>query len=607
MANPMTLVEAPARKPRPNTSLQVLPVIDVSTSNYLNYQFVPDPCAFPNPLPQDCWITMGPVAGTTKRFGDAGDELATDNFGAYQGVECWLAGGLDTFSGVAERVLRAGEYRVVDGALAGLLEVSAESGGTAATSMAQAIGLLEQVLAVEVPAQGYIYLSPLAATLAAAERLLVLGLDGSLTTNLGTPIVILTEPMMVENAYASGPTTIWRGPIVSSQAPEPTMNTGRALAERLYSIAIECGVWKVDLAALPSQPPTTLTLNLTPDNGTFTAGDQITIAVEANEDSTVPVTLSYRHDGGVWTTLGVMSETGPLEFEQLWDTTNYPAGDYEFRAASRNVSSDIGTYTLLAYTPPGLLLTTVPANEVVVGNAVTAHVVADADPAGPVQLYTRRNADTPILVGPMTELTPTTFELAADTTGLTPGDIYVLYAETSSPGGVQTRTPMTQVEILPAPPAPDDGVLTGPATVAAGDVATIAVTYQEGNGGEAPVRWVAKNGGTFFEILTPAFTYYTGAWNVSQGTLGPPDDIIVAEGDTLTIQARLSDGRVSNDLVIAVGPPIVADPNMGWTKDELIQFAADHNPPISIPSGWTKQQILDAILLALAHDDDEEP
>lgn len=248
---PSTYVTAPARTPRPNTSLQVLPVVDLTSSHHMTVTFIPDPCAFPNPLPQDCWVTIGPAAGSLKNFGDTGDAVMSSNFGAYQGVECWLSGGMDTFSGVAERVLRAGEYRVVDGALAALLATAAagNSAGTA-TTVAQAVGLLEEVLGSDIPAQGYIYLSPLAATMAAAAGVLAPpGLSGELHTYLGTPVVILTEPSMALTAYASGPTTIFRGPVVPSEAPEPLQNTGRALAERLYSIAIECDVYKVTVPA----------------------------------------------------------------------------------------------------------------------------------------------------------------------------------------------------------------------------------------------------------------------------------------------------------------------------------------------------------------------
>lgn len=40
----------------------------------------------------------------------------------------------------------------------------------------------------------------------------------------------------------------------------------------------------------------------------------------------------------------------------------------------------------------------------------------------------------------------------------------------------------------------------------------------------------------------------------------------------------------------------VGTPTMGWTKAELIQFAEDHDPPITVPTSGTKAEILAAIL-----------
>jgi hypothetical protein len=50
--------------------------------------------------------------------------------------------------------------------------------------------------------------------------------------------------------------------------------------------------------------------------------------------------------------------------------------------------------------------------------------------------------------------------------------------------------------------------------------------------------------------------------------------------------------------------PAAADPNEGWTIGELRQFAADHNPPIPIPSSANKKAEILAIILAYlnAHD-----
>lgn len=333
MATPTTYVPAPPRTPRPNTSLHVLPVIDGVPGPHLSVQFIPDPCAFPNPLPQDCWVTMGPPKGTAKSFGDAGDGVASDTFGAYQGVECWLSGGLAEFSGVAERVLRNGEYRIVDGALAALLS-SITTGGTAAGSAEELIGLLEAWLAAQVPAQGYIFLSPLAATYVAGAQLLVRNIDGTLETYLGTPVVIISEPSMATIAYASGPVTIWRGPIVSSEAPEPMSNTGRALAERLYSIAIECDAvrisWNPILVPGTQDPepgtPLTMVLGSIPSSP-IPDGTDVTAVVQTNQPITDPIHIWYSLNGGADTHAGEATQVDTLEFVFNADESITVTGD----------------------------------------------------------------------------------------------------------------------------------------------------------------------------------------------------------------------------------------------------------------------------------------
>jgi hypothetical protein len=55
------------------------------------------------------------------------------------------------------------------------------------------------------------------------------------------------------------------------------------------------------------------------------------------------------------------------------------------------------------------------------------------------------------------------------------------------------------------------------------------------------------------------------------------------------------------------GVPVLDETELsGWTKAELTQFAEDHEPPIPIPSGSTKPQIIALILAALADEESEE-
>lgn len=454
MTIPLTYVDAPDREPRPNTSLDVLPISDVPASHFVGYTYVADPCAFPNPLPKDCYIQIGPATtavsevqratitgvptggtftltysgstttaiaynataatvqaalealdninpgdvvvgggpgpatpytftfggalasadlpqmtatgsftgGTTpaiaittttagvspKTFGGVGNETVTQVFGAYQGIECQLNGGVDNFRELAQRVLENGEYRVVDGALTATLLASATATSPAtATTITSAIGILELYLATQVPGQGYIFLTPLATTYAAANNLLVRNLDGSLETYLGTPVVVLSEPSMVNVAYASGPVHIWRGPIVVNDAPNLTVNKARAIAERLYSLVVECGAWKVAFTPGPTADPTgggepalALTIGTEPASP-IPDGTDTTITVHANTSPDPDeVHLWYRINGAGWVDNGEMAEVNPLEFVENVDGDLTVAGDVvELYATAGSVMS----------------------------------------------------------------------------------------------------------------------------------------------------------------------------------------------------------------------------------------------------------------------------
>jgi hypothetical protein len=332
MTLPLTYVEAPARTPRPNTSLDVLPVHEVSNSHFVGFTFHADPCAFPNALPKDCYIQIGSAAGTAKTFGDTGNDVNTQVFGVYQGIECFLNGGIEDFVALAGRVLENGEWRVVDGALAAQLATLATATTPATTtSIVTAIGILEQYLAAQVPGQGYLFMGPLAATFAASQHLLLTGIGGELTTYLGTPVVVLTEPSMGNVMYASGPVNIWRGPVVANRAPDVTHNLGRGIAERLYSIAIECKAYKITFTAPAAQseepepePGTPLTILLgSIPSSPIPDGADATIIAQTNVVPTAEVFLHYQVNGGAEVTAGEMTQINPHEFvwEVQGDTT----------------------------------------------------------------------------------------------------------------------------------------------------------------------------------------------------------------------------------------------------------------------------------------------
>jgi hypothetical protein len=109
---------------------------------------------------------------------------------------------------------------------------------------------------------------------------------------------------------------------------------------------------------------------------------------------------------------------------------------------------------------------------------------------------------------------------------------------------------------------------------------------------------------------------------------GASVDIIVAPGSVQTVastdpnviaspltawtvgqSATFSDGAFywnGTGWVAGAAPALDEDTLSGWTKAELTQFAEDHEPPIPIPTGSTKPQIIALILAALADEESEE-
>lgn len=69
----------------------------------------------------------------------------------------------------------------------------------------------------------------------------------------------------------------------------------------------------------------------------------------------------------------------------------------------------------------------------------------------------------------------------------------------------------------------------------------------------------------------------------------------VTSPTTVEVYVRNADGSESNVLTFT-WTGAVADPNLGWTKQELLDFAAEHEPPITVPTSGTKAEILAAIL-----------
>jgi hypothetical protein len=96
-------------------------------------------------------------------------------------------------------------------------------------------------------------------------------------------------------------------------------------------------------------------------------------------------------------------------------------------------------------------------------------------------------------------------------------------------------------------------------------------------------------------IVTPA----------SVQTVPSTDPNVIASPTTTWLEgefATFSDGDFhwsGSGWVAGPAPALDAGALSGWTVAELRQFAEDHDPPITVPSGANKSQIIALILAAL--------
>lgn len=326
---PALYVEAPTRTVRSSRLLDVVEINEVA-EHLTQIEYTPDTCLPPRQLPDECYVTVG-TAEASKTIDGILGPVTAPTFGVYAGVACWLNGGIEQLRDSARRRLELGESHVVEQYFASL----AATLGTAlpaATSIAGAIAALEQAIANNVAGTGIIHLSPTTATLAASQNLLIRDpLTSSLSTILGTPVVV-GSGYPASAAYASGLVTVWRGPIVESEAPEIIRNKAHFLAERVYALAVECGISRITLPTSPFQqdpPPTsTLTLALGVNPGPpIPAGDEFTLEVDLSRSSTEDVLLYRRTEpGGADWFVADMTKSTSTEYLQDYDTDAIPAG-----------------------------------------------------------------------------------------------------------------------------------------------------------------------------------------------------------------------------------------------------------------------------------------
>lgn len=237
MANPTLYVEPPARAPRRGG---ISEVAEFRTDARIGLGAIPEftsaGCDFPVDDVRLCYPTdADPQA---PKVPDGIDTLAAtvDPFGLYAGIECWLDGG-DDFLDRARNTLEQGQDRGIekrlDTYLATLTDVDA-------TSLTEAIADADNYADANYLGAPILLLNRGDAVRAKSVNALdQIGPEGTLVTANGTRV--LSSSQFAEGSVSIvGALTVLHTGIEAHWAPTVKSNTQLAMAERVYSILVDC-------------------------------------------------------------------------------------------------------------------------------------------------------------------------------------------------------------------------------------------------------------------------------------------------------------------------------------------------------------------------------
>lgn len=237
MADPTLYVEPPARTPRrggisefaefredSRIALGALP------------EFTSAGCAFPVDDVRLCYPSGGADQNTKTPDGIDTIEAAVGPFGLYSGVECWLDGG-DDFLDRARAALEQGQDRGIEKRLDTWLKTLA---ATTATNFLDAVAKAEEYADDNYLGAPLLILNRGDAVRAKQQGALDhIGPDGLIVTANGTR-VLASGAVTPGTVGVVGALTVLHTEIISGYAPTVTSNTQLALAERAYSILVDC-------------------------------------------------------------------------------------------------------------------------------------------------------------------------------------------------------------------------------------------------------------------------------------------------------------------------------------------------------------------------------
>lgn len=237
MASPTVYLDAPARSPRRGgikTIAEFRENARVGTGAQV--EFTSPGCDFPVDDIALCYPTGGNPQNEKDRFGYTTLNSVGENFGLYAAVECF-AGGDNDFDAMARSLLEQGEDRGIEKRLNDWL--------TTLTAEATVTGgdLLEAVARAEDEADDS-YLGEPIIVVNRGDLLRIGSLnfewDGNVLRTKNGTRVLSSGQITAGSVSAIGSVGVIHTPITTTGVVTPTTNRELAIAERVYSLIVDC-------------------------------------------------------------------------------------------------------------------------------------------------------------------------------------------------------------------------------------------------------------------------------------------------------------------------------------------------------------------------------
>lgn len=190
-------------------------------------------CDFPVDDVRLCYVNVGTQADKTREGIDTLTALVP-TFGLYAGIECFLDGG-DDFEDRAKAALLGGEDRGLEKRLNTWVQTLSSN---AASSLLDAIAKADEN-ADDTYIGGHLILMNRGDAVRAKAQGALDYQNGKLVTANGTP-VLASGQVTVSTVTPIGSLAVHHSDVLTSYSPMVTTNRQMAIAERVYSILVDC-------------------------------------------------------------------------------------------------------------------------------------------------------------------------------------------------------------------------------------------------------------------------------------------------------------------------------------------------------------------------------